>query len=371
VTEHPLLNHTSVAVEDLEVAAYTVPTDEPESDGTLAWDSTTIVVVTAHAAGLSGTGYTYGDTSVRDLIQSALVDLVVGTDAIRLGGTWEEMRAALRNIGSHGTGAMAASTVDVALWDLKARLLELPLGLLLGPTRDRVPVYGSGGFTSYDHDRLHDQLSTWAEQGIGQVKIKVGRHPKEDEDRLRVARDAVGADVELFVDANGAYSPKQALGWAHRFAAHQVTWFEEPVSSDDIEGLRLLRERGPAGMDIAAGEYGATSDDFLRPLRAGAIDCLQIDATRCGGYTGFLRAAALADAVGMPVSAHTAPALHLPVCAAAPRLRHQEWFHTHVRVEELLFHGVPAVVDGALRPDDSRAGHGLHLRGDEIKEFSA
>ena len=113
------------------------------------------------------------------------------------------------------------------------------------------------------------------------------------------------------------------------------------MSSDDLDGLRLLRDRAPAGMEIAAGEYGYDPFYFRRMLEAGAVDVLQADATRCGGITGFLKAAAIADASHMPLSAHTAPALHLHVCCAAPRLRHLEWFHDHVRIEQVLFDGAP------------------------------
>jgi L-alanine-DL-glutamate epimerase-like enolase superfamily enzyme len=257
---------------------------------------------------------------------------------------------------------MAISAVDAALWDVKARLLDLPLVTLLGAARDAVPVYGSGGFTSYSIAQLQAQLGGWVQAGIPRVKMKIGRRPADDLARVRAAREAIGPGAELFVDANGAYDRKQALACAEAFAGCGVSWFEEPVSSDDLEGLRLLRDRAPAGMAIAAGEYGYDLWYFRRMLEAGAVDVLQADATRCAGITGFLRAAALCAARSLPLSAHTAPALHLHVCCAAPAVRHLEYFHDHMRIEQLLFDGAQAPVAGELCPDLSRPGLGLELK---------
>lgn len=354
----------STPVQRLDVAVYRVPTEEPESDGTLAWDATTLVVVRVHAGDVVGLGYSYTDASAATLIRGVLAEVVVGTDAFAVTRTWDAMVAAVRNIGRDGVAATAISAVDAALWDLKARLLDIALVDLLGGARDAVPVYGSGGFTSYALDRLADQLQGWAAQGMTRVKMKVGRDPSADVSRVHAARAAVGDRVELFVDANGAYDRKQALDKAEQFAEAGVTWFEEPVSSDDLEGLRLLRDRSPAAMEITAGEYGYDVFGFRRMLEAGAVDVLMADATRCGGITGFLRAAALCQAHTVPLSAHTAPALHLHVCAAVTPVRHIEWFHDHVRIEREVFDGAVQPVHGELTPDRSRPGLGLELRSD-------
>jgi L-alanine-DL-glutamate epimerase-like enolase superfamily enzyme len=280
------------------------------------------------------------------------------------------MVAAVRNLGWRGVCANAIAGVDTALWDLKAKLLGLPLAHLLGEERTSVPIYGSGGFTTYNDGRLREQLGNWvARDGCRAVKMKVGSEPDHDLDRARVARDAIG-DAELYVDANGALTCKQALHFAEAYADLGVTWFEEPVSSDDLAGLHLLRERAPAGMDIAAGEYGYEPFYFRRMLDAGAVDVLQADATRCCGITGFLRVAALADAHGLPLSAHTAPALHLPVACAAPRLKNIEWFHDHARIEHMLFDGAPVPKGGAIAPDPSRPGLGLAFKEADAHRFA-
>ena len=295
-----------VPVQRIDVSAYTVPTDAPESDGTYSWHATTLVLVEAQAGGKTGLGYSYADTATARLVRDLLADVVRGRDAMDVPGAFAAMEAAIRNLGRPGIAAMAISAVDTALWDVKARLLDLPMVALLGSVRDAAPVYGSGGFTSYSNGRLCEQLGGWAASGIPRVKMKIGRRPSDDVNRVREARKYIGPDVELFVDANGAYSRKQALAMAEVFAGLEVRWFEEPVSSDDLEGLRLLRDRAPAGMEIAAGEYGYDLFYFRRMLEAGAVDVLQADATRCGGITGFLKAGVLCEARSMPLSAHCA-----------------------------------------------------------------
>jgi len=360
----------AVALGTARASAYTVPTDAPESDGTLEWNSTTLVLVEIEAGGKHGIGYSYADEATAVLINSLLARVIEGRDAMDVGGAWAAMLTSIRNLGRGGIAAMAVSAVDNALWDLKAKLLDLPLFKLLGAVREAAPVYGSGGFTSYSDAQLKEQLGGWADDGIGMVKMKVGRDPQRDPARAKVARKAIGADTNLFVDANGAYSRKQALQMAQVFAhEYDVRWFEEPVSSDDLLGLRLLRDRAPAGLDIAAGEYGYTPWYFRRMLAAGAVDVLQADATRCAGLSGFMQASALCEAFNLPLSAHCAPALHAhPACAARP-LRHIEYFHDHVRIENMLFDGVLQPEHGALKPDPSRPGFGLEFKHADAERY--
>jgi L-alanine-DL-glutamate epimerase-like enolase superfamily enzyme len=353
------------------VSVYTVPTDGPESDGTLDWTSTTIVIVELGAADVAGLGYTYGHRAIAAIIADVLLPIVGGRDVMDVTGSWTAMRRALRNQGTPGLASMAVAAVDVALWDVKARVLNVPLVTLLGQVHDEVPVYGSGGFTSYSVEQLQRQLAGWVERGISRVKMKVGRTPQDDDHRVAMAREAVGSTTALFVDANGAYDRKQALRHAETFARAGVTWFEEPVSSDDVDGLRLIRDRAPAGMEIAAGEYGYHVFDFRRLLDAGAVDVLQADATRCAGVTGFLQVAALGSAHNLPLSSHTAAALHLHPCCAVGSVRHLEYFHDHARIEHLLFDGVVEPFEGMLRPDLSRPGLGLELKRADASRYAA
>lgn len=352
-------------VERLESAVFTIPTDAPEADGTLSWDSTTLVLATAGCGGVNGLGYTYAPAATARVVDELLTGIVTGTPALDVPRSNEAMQRAVRNAGLPGVAAQAIAAVDIALWDLKARLLDLPLVRLLGAARDDAPVYGSGGFTTYDDERQERQLRGWVEEeGIPRVKIKIGESwgRCEERDRRRVARAraAIGESAELYVDANGGYGTKQAVRVGRALADEGVTWFEEPVSSDHLTTLSAIRGQVP--QDVTAGEYGYTLPYFEHMLAAGAVDCLQADVTRCGGITVWLRTAALAQARGIEISGHCAPHAHAHAAAAVPNLRHLEWFHDHVRIERMLFDGVLDPAGGAVTPGaDGAPGLGLTL----------
>ncbi|MEH0416942.1 enolase C-terminal domain-like protein [Streptomyces sp. B21-083] len=360
-------------VERLDTAVYTVPTDAPEADGTLRWTSTTLVLATVRCGPVTGLGYTYAPAAAARIIDDVLAGVVVGGPAFDVPRLNEAMHRAVRNAGLPGVAAQAIAAVDIALWDCKARLLGLPLVQLLGAARDDVPVYGSGGFTTYDSDRQDRQLRGWVEQeGIPRVKIKIGeswgRCEERDRRRVAEARASVGDTTSLYVDANGAYSAKQAVRVAGALADAGVTWFEEPVSSDHLTTLAHIRDQ--VTMDVTAGEYGYTLPYFEYMLAAGAVDCLQADITRCGGITVWLRAAALAQARGLDISGHCAPHAHAHAAAAVPNLRHLEWFHDHVRIERILFDGVLDPAGGSIDPGSGgEGGLGLALNADRAQRY--
>jgi len=356
-------------ISGIRTHAYRIPTDSPEADGTFSWNATTIVIVTVEAGGLTGMGYTYADACVAPLVHSVLAGAIQQKDCFAIPECWLSMQRAVRNLGRSGIAACAISAVDVALWDLKARLLGVSLSGLLGGTRE-VPIYGSGGFTTYSDDQLQRQLSGWVERdGCRWVKMKIGSEPRRDPHRVSVAKRAIG-EHGLFVDANGAFSVKQALRFIYASSDIELQWFEEPVTSDDTHGLHLLREQLPRATEVAAGEYIYTLDDARRLLEAGAVDVLQTDVTRCGGITGFLKVSSLCESHHLDLSGHCAPALHRDVASAVPRVRHLEWFHDHVRIERLLFDGAPEPVHGAIRPDPARLGHGLELKHQDAQQYA-
>jgi L-alanine-DL-glutamate epimerase-like enolase superfamily enzyme len=358
-------------VTEVDVSAFTIPTDAPESDGTLSWSSTTLIVAEIKSGTLSGLGYTYGNKAVATVAKHLGEKCLLDQSAFDIPRVHESMLQQVRNDGSRGIAAMAISALDIALWDLKARLLECSVADLVGSTQSSVMAYGSGGFTCYSNRKLAEQLSAWAQSGLRSVKMKIGSDPCADPERVRVAREAIGPDVDLFVDANGAYSPKQALALAEVFRQSGVVWFEEPVSSDHLHDLCRVRGSVPAGMEIAAGEYGYDLFYFRRMLEAEAVDVLQLDATRCKGFSGFLAGAAIAASYGCPLSAHCAPTLHMHVGCAVSRFRHVEYFHDHARIEQMFFDGFISPKDGRLEPDRSRLGLGLIFKRKDAERYAA
>jgi L-alanine-DL-glutamate epimerase-like enolase superfamily enzyme len=351
-------------IDNVDTAVYRFPTPEPEADGTLTWDATTAVAVTVSCDGLTGLGWTYSSPVAASVIETHFAALVCGRGAHDITATAAAMQNAARNYGASGLVGQAISAVDMALWDLKAKLLDVPLTTLLGACRSEVPIYGSGGFVSSSDGQLAEDVAAWRAAGCRAMKIKIGKDwgtaPQWDVDRVALFGELASDGTELMVDANGAYRTAEAVRIGDELERFAIRWFEEPVSSDDTEGLRVLRSA--LHCDVAAGEYIGTTYDAER--LAPVIDCLQADVTRCGGYTGFLRVAAIASAHNLEISTHCAPALHAPVAAAVPNLRHVEWFSDHVRLEPLLVQGVPAVGDGAMVVPSNRPGHGMALADD-------
>jgi L-alanine-DL-glutamate epimerase-like enolase superfamily enzyme len=359
-------------VRDLTAAVYVIPTDAPEADGTLAWDQTTMVLATARAGTARGIGWSYAAAAAQSVIADVLAGVVIGRSALDVPAAAEAMARAVRNIGRPGVAATAISAVDIALWDLKARLLGSSMIRLLGAAQDGVPIYGSGGFTSYDDDQTREQLAGWVDKDrIPRVKIKIGENwgtrERRDLERVALAREVIGPDAELYVDANGGYTAGQAVRVADRLAHHGVTWFEEPVSSQDLAGLAAVRRQ--VRLDVAAGEYSWSLADSARLIDAGAVDCLQLDVTRCGGITEFLRGSALAAAHNLQVSGHCAPNLHARVGVAVPNLRHVEYFHDHQRIEQMFFDGALDPAGGVLTPDPGQPGLGLTLREPDAERY--
>jgi L-alanine-DL-glutamate epimerase-like enolase superfamily enzyme len=355
----------SLPVHLSRLAAYRIPTDKPEADGTLTWDATTLVVVELQAAsGEAGSGFAYATQASALLLKEILAPVIEGANLFDHGAIWQRMVGVVRNAGRAGVAANAISAVDVALWDLRARVDAKPLFRLLPAFRESVPVYGSGGFTSYSCEELCDQMEDWVAAGIPLVKMKVGKDwgssAFEDVERVGAVRGRLGDGPEVFVDANGAYNVRQAIEQAHRFRDLGVTYFEEPVSSDHLEQLRAVRSQ--SGIDIAAGEYGYDPWYFRRMLEAEAVDILQADVTRCLGITGFLQTGVLAQSFATRFSAHTSPSIHAHAACAVPQISHVEFFHDHARIERMLFDGFIEPRDGRLCPDPSRPGLGLDFK---------
>lgn len=358
-----------ILIEDVKTSAYKIPTATPESDGTIEWNNTTLVLVELTAANKRGIGYTYADHAAGIVINSKLKKILLQSNCLDIPSLFNKLISAIRNDGQCGIAMMALSAVDNALWDLKAKIFDVPLCQLTGKAKNKILLYGSGGFTSYSDKQTADQFRHWASQGITHFKIKVGRDSEKDVHRVKAAREAIGDKAQLFADANGSYTTKQALEKAQEFSEYNVTWFEEPVTSDNLAGLHFIKDHAPPQMNIAAGEYGFNLPYFKAMLNAEAVDVLQADATRCGGFTNFLKAGALCEARHIPFSSHCAPALHLHAALALPGFYISEYFFDHVRIESMLFDGTPQPEEGYLEPDMSRTGIGLDFKYEDAKKY--
>jgi L-alanine-DL-glutamate epimerase-like enolase superfamily enzyme len=357
------------SIKGFEIRTYKIPTSTLEADGTLQWNSTVLLCIWVTALDCKGFGYTYADKATAFVAQDLLKEVVQREDSLCVELIWNNMYHHIRNLGRSGITSMAISAIDIALWDLKSKILQTPLVELFGSIRKTVSVYGSGGFTNYSKVELQSQLSEWARDGMKFVKMKIGTHPEDDVKRVGWAREAIGENVELFVDANGAYNAKLACEKSFRFAELGVTWFEEPVIAEDFEGTKFVRQHSAKTMNIASGEYGYNLNYFKRLLSSQSVDFLQADVTRCGGYTGFKKVAALAEAFNIPLSSHCAPTAHLPLGCSITILKHLEYFHDHSRIESLLFEGCPIPKDGSLTCQGSQPGIGVELKFKDAEKF--
>jgi L-alanine-DL-glutamate epimerase-like enolase superfamily enzyme len=360
-SEHP-------GIQSARVLALRIPTDFPESDGTADWDATTVVIVRMTCAGHTALGYSYADAAAAHVAEALLREIVIGKSPLMIPTLHLALERKVRNMGRPGLASCAIAAIDTALWDLKGRLLKLPLTLLIGQSRPHVEAYGSGGFTSYSQDQLIRQLSGWASQGFKSVKMKIGTGD-DTLQRVKAVRKALPASCELYVDANGAYSRKQALDLGQKFAQLGATWFEEPVTSDDAIGLHLLVDRLSPPIRVAAGEYIYTPDDAMKLLRGQSVDVLQTDATRCGGVSDFVAIAHAAQMHHIPFSAHTAPSLHASLCCSVEAAINIEYFHDHARIEQMIFDGAIRPRSGTLAPDLTRPGVGLELKSTDAEQY--
>ena len=372
---HPrerLRMHVNVPIGKVRARAFTIPTDKPEADGTIAWNSTTLIVVEVSGGNMVGLAYTYACASITKLIELKLADTIAGLDAMDPPAAWRAMQRAVRNLGREGLAATAISAVDAALYDLKARIIDVPLATLLGAYRNAVPIYGSGGFTTYSDDEL--QKPAWRLGVARRLRLR------QDEGRHRPRRRPASRSGRQSSDRRG----DAVCRWQRRLHGQAGSGACRPFLPSStsagsrsrcrrtiLRGLREIRKRAPAGMDIAAGEYAYTISYVRAMLEAAAVDVQQADVTRCGGVTAFLQIGALCEAFHIDLSGHCAPALHLHVACAVPRLRHLEWFHDHVRIEHMLFEGAPTPRGGAIRPDLSRPGNGLAFKHQDAARYAA
>ena len=253
--------------------------------------------------------------AIREIIDRELKPLLIGQDPFDIEKIWNDMFWGMRNYFRKGVAVQAAAAIDVGLWDLKAKALGLPLYRLLGARYESVPVYGSGGWTNMTIDELVEESTGFVARGIRRYKMKVGMNfgqaEREDLERVAAVRDAVGDDVEIYVDANMGYNVKQAIRMSHKFEEYDVRWFEEPVLADNIDGLAEIARS--TEIPVATGENEYTRHGFKELIARGGADIVQPDV---GRVAPAMRATTLSSAVS-PVT--RSPVMRIMTVSSATR----------------------------------------------------
>ncbi|MCH8115744.1 MAG: mandelate racemase/muconate lactonizing enzyme family protein [Chloroflexi bacterium] len=321
-----------------------------------------------------GVGQARPPHAIREIIERELKDLFIGEDPFNIEKLWNDMFWRMRNYARKGVALQALSSIDIALWDLKARALGLPLYRLLNPRYESVPVYGSGGWTNMTEEELVEEALGFVERGIPRYKMKVGKDfgnaEREDVQRVAAVRKAVGDDVEIYVDANMGYNVKQAIRMSHKFEDYDVRWFEEPILADNVEGFAQISRA--TQIPIATGENEYTRHGFKELIVHGGVDIVQPDVGRVGGVTEWMKVASLADSFGLSIAPHGVPNVHLQLCMAIPNLKVVEYFAGGwVTVGRTgFFTEVPVPVDGMWAPFPDKPGLGFELDPDAVKKYS-
>ncbi|HET7558859.1 MAG TPA: mandelate racemase/muconate lactonizing enzyme family protein [Limnochordia bacterium] len=348
-------------IRDVQTALYRVPPHRPIHDAIQQFEQMELITVALTTeSGARGLGFTYtigrGGLAVKSLLDTAIVPLLLGEDALSSERIWEKLWWELHWVGRSGIFSLAQSAVDIALWDLKARALNVPLARLLGGYRERVPAYNTdGGWLNHTVEQLVAESVELVARGFSALKIKVGKDRLgEDVERLEAVRKAIGPGVGLMVDANMRFTAAEAIRRGRAYEPFDLGWFEEPLEADDVGGHVELQRH--LSVPIAVGESLYNRYAFSEYVRCGGARILQPDACRLGGVTEWLRTAALAHAHNMHVAPHFVMELHVHLAAAVPNARWVEYIPFLDRVvQEPL-----RLKDGHLEVPD-RPGHGIHF----------
>lgn len=364
-------------ITEVESFAISIPLEEPVAFATRIVEERDHTVVRIHTAdGTKGIGYTLGyggATLIADAVEELLVPIIEGQDPRDTTRLWQEMFDGTVQIGRKGVLLRAISIVDIALWDIKAKKAGMPLYKLLGGTADRIPSYASGGYYRDEKglEGLREEMQQYVDRGHDVMKMKVGRKSLEREvDRVQAARDTIGPDRTLLLDANGKWDDKlEAVRACEAFAEYDPYFIEEPVMPDSVELMSKVNAALP--YSVAAGELEFSRYGFAELLRENAVDIVQPDATVVGGITEWLRVAHTASTHDIPVAPHYNWDLHVQLLGAIENGRWAEYFYpdNSVKVfDDVLKYPMEPDSEGKLEIPD-RSGHGVEFNADALDSY--
>lgn len=318
--------------------------------------------------GSEGVGYSYtigtGGSSIMALLQDHLVPRLIGQDPDRIESIWRDLMFHTHATHVGAITSLALAAIDTALWDRRARVLNLPLWKLVGGSKDRVPVYTTeGGWLQLKDDELVAQALAARSQGFAGAKVKVGRpHLSEDVRRLNAVREAVGPGFELMVDANQSFSLSEAVRRAHAFDGLQLAWLEEPMPADNLAAHQQLCSQST--IPIAVGESMYSVGQFADYLQARACHIVQVDVARIGGITPWLKVAHMAECHNISVCPHFLMELHVSLACALPNT---PWVEYIPQLESITTNPLQIVDGCALAPQTS--GLGINWDWEQIRRL--
>lgn len=364
-------------VESVSVCIARVPLEAPVAFSTRTVHAREYCLVKVRTTdGLEGLGYCYAVNRSGRLLAIAVSDLLapmlIGEDSLRVEGLWGEMYQEALLLGRAGAVMRALSALDIALWDLNARRVGLPLYQYLGAVaRNCVPAYVSGGYYGLGKtpEMLADEMLGHVSNGFRAVKMKVGKEsPLEEERRISRVRDAIGPDINLMLDANNAWRDlPTALTYMTRYEPYMPYWIEEPFSPDDLDNHRRLA--ASTRITVATGEIEAGRWRFKEQIERGMVTLLQPDATVCGGISEWRRIAATAASHGITVSPHAWHDVHIHLVASTPNASYVEWMpdDSIVNFRRLIDRQIRAHRGDLLLPTE--AGLAFHFDEDAVAHY--